>query len=52
MNALAFVFKAAIGPVGKTELELTHSLYRMQTFITFHTAEPLIDFIDDNDVTT
>lgn len=49
MNALAFCFKAAIGPVWRTELELIHSLYRMQTFITFHPAEPLLDYIDDGE---
>ncbi len=41
--ALAFVFKATFGPVGRDELELIHSLHLMQTFITFHEGEPILD---------
>lgn len=42
MNAMAFVFKATFGPVGKDELEFVHSLHRSQIFITFHESEPLL----------
>jgi hypothetical protein len=42
-NALAMVFAATFGPVGRDELEAVHALYRRQTFITFHEAEPLLE---------
>lgn len=47
MNALALVFKATFGPVGRDELELIHSLHRSQTFITFHESEPLLEMEED-----
>lgn len=49
MNAMAFVFKASFGPVGRDELELIHSLHRAQTFITFHESEPLLGVEDDGE---
>jgi hypothetical protein len=49
MNALAFVFKATFGPVGREELELIHSLHRSQAFIRFHEAEPLLDMETEED---
>ncbi len=52
MNALALVFKATFGPVGRDELELIHSLHRAQTFITFRESEPLIEEEDDEDEAT
>jgi hypothetical protein len=53
MNALALVFTATFGPVGRDQLELVHSLHRSQTFITFEEAEPLLGGEgDDDDDTT
>lgn len=48
-NALAFTFSATFGPVGRDELEMVHSLHRMQTFITFHAGEPLLEEEDADD---
>lgn len=48
-NALAFTFSATFGPVGKDELEMVHSLHRMQTFVTFHEGEPLLEEKDADD---
>lgn len=50
-NGLALVFVASLGPVGKDELELIHSLHRRQTFVTFHEGEPILDVeeVDDED---
>ena len=48
-NALALIFKASFGPVGRDELELIHSLHRSQTFITFEESEPLFEVEDDGD---
>lgn len=42
-NALALIFKATFGPVGRDELELIHSLHRSQTFIRFEESEPLFE---------
>jgi hypothetical protein len=41
-NALVLGFVATFGPVGRDELEIVHSLHRMQTFITFHEGEPVL----------
>jgi hypothetical protein len=49
INALALIFKATFGPVGRDELEMIHSLHRSQTFITFQEAEPLLDEEDDGE---
>jgi hypothetical protein len=46
-NALALIFKASFGPVGRDELELIHSLHRSQTFIRFEESEPLFEVEDD-----
>lgn len=43
VNALAMIFKATFGPVGRDELELIHSLHRSQAFISFHESQPLVD---------
>jgi hypothetical protein len=47
--ALALVFKATFGPVGRDELELIHSLHRMQTFVTFHQGEPILEDAEEVD---
>lgn len=47
--ALAFTFNATFGPVGRDELETVHSLHRMQTFITFHEGEPMLEEQDDEE---
>lgn len=49
MNALAFVFKFTFGPVSRDELELIHSLHRLQTFISFAESEPLLDVEESDD---
>ena len=49
VNALALIFKATWGPVGRDELELIHSLHRSQAFVTFHEAEPLLGLEDDGE---
>lgn len=49
MNALAFAFKVAFGPVGRDELEFVHAWHRCQKFITFEEAEPLLGMEDDGD---
>lgn len=49
VNALAFVFTATFGPVGKDELAVIHALHRSQAFVTFETAEPLLDVEDDGE---
>jgi hypothetical protein len=49
MNALAFVFKASFGPVGRDQLELVHKLHGSQTFVTFEEGEPLLDGENDED---
>ncbi len=43
MNALALVFKATFGPVGRDELEYVHSMHRKQAWITFHEGEPILE---------
>lgn len=48
-NALALIFKASFGPVGRDELELIHSLHRSQTFIKFEESEPLFEVEEDGD---
>lgn len=48
-NALAFIFQAKFGPVGRDELELVNSLYRLQTFVTFLESEPLLDEVEDGE---
>lgn len=48
-NGLALVFVASLGPVGRDELELIHSLHRRQTFVTFHQGEPILDVEVDDD---
>lgn len=48
-NALALIFKASFGPVGRDELELIHSLHRSQTFIKFEESEPLFELEDDGE---
>lgn len=43
-GALAAVFTATFGPVGRDELEAAHHAVRSQTFITFLEAEPSLAF--------
>lgn len=54
VNALALCFKATFGPVSRDQLELVHSLFRKQTFITFEEGEPLlsVEAEDDDDAET
>lgn len=47
--ALAFIFRATFGPVGRDELELIHSLHRMQTFVTFRQGEPILEDADETE---
>lgn len=49
MNALAFVFKATFGPVSRDQLELIHSLHRLQAFVSFTESEPLLEEEDDDE---
>lgn len=49
VNALAMCFRATFGPVGRDELELVHSLFRRQTFVTFEEGEPILGVEDDDD---
>lgn len=48
-NALAFLFSATFGPVGRDELEAIHALFRLQTFVSFHEGEPLLEEEQDAD---
>lgn len=47
--ALAFIFRATFGPVGRDELELIHSLHRMQTFVSFHQGEPILEDAEETE---
>jgi hypothetical protein len=49
MNALAFVLKATLGPVGRDELEFIHAWHRTQKFVTFEEAEHALEFEEDPD---
>jgi hypothetical protein len=47
INGYAFVFKAALGPVGRGEQEYIHEWLLGQRFVTFEEAEPSINFEDE-----
>lgn len=46
-TTLSFVFAATFGPVDRDQLEIVHSLYKLQAFIRFEESEPLLDLEDD-----
>lgn len=53
VNGFAWVFTAAVGPVGRDEQELIHDWLHTQRFCTFQASEPLLDLeeVDDEEGT-